>query len=214
MLNSRHIQRAGTAPKMSRLLCCGVASLLGVSAHALGQIAVTSSNDVAFTQVQYQFDDGSGGDTTDDSATGEVILNEAQIAHDTGVSNGFVNIANSSGQWVAQNIPVVSGVPYLAAEFNLGVSDGTDEEGQNMNFSVDVSSTPIISFTPTGATTFDVAAEEEDGGEGFGAAAAGGAGAPPTIASLVFNPMGLNRSTVQLGHQNVQAATNQCAPAS
>lgn len=150
-----------------------------------------------------------------DSGVGEITIDLSK-ARNTGLSEGFINVSNSTGQWIVQNLPVMSTAiydhPTITTRVALGVSDGTPVSFFDVY--VDYSPVPVASFSggPGGITrAFNVT-------PGF--FAAGGVGgtlsgymAGPDLAGFTFNPGGETYFIYQPGHQNVQAAMNQCAPA-
>jgi hypothetical protein len=196
-----HGKSSRVSGRQSLYLLSGILAAAALPvARAAAQTAV-NTNDVYLSQVEYSDDAG-----TDISPNGQLLINTG----DASLSGGYINVANSSGTWIVQNMPVVAGMPDEAAEFPLGTADGTNDTGQGMSLSVDVSSSPLISFTPTAPTSVTVSGEDVEDDEGEGAAANP---SPVSASNLSFSINGQNRIAVDLGVPNVQAANNQCAPA-
>ena len=116
-----------------------------------------------------QIDPSAADLASDESNTkGIVYLNESQLG------TGYVNVADASGNWVLQNMPVNQPslpVSYLGERFNLGTPDNTHEDGLQVNLSVDFSNTPLSSYTPSTPVAITIAGSQMDGGEGRDAAA-------------------------------------------
>jgi hypothetical protein len=181
-----------------------VALTLFCNGGVFAQSAVTQGEGVSFLQDEFEFD----GQPADMSATGTVMVDPAALLSATGMSSGYLNVQDSSG-WVVQNLPVNSTIGTLSTEFNLGTADGMNDTG-GLNFSVDISSNPLTTFSPTSPTPFSVGLNTYDE-QGEGAIA--GNPAPPAANAISFQAGGLVNLTLQVGHPNVQAADNQCGPA-
>lgn len=147
--------------------------------------------------------------------------------HTTPFLSGFVNIADSAGNWVVQNVPVLNTLggetydhPNITTNLDLFVSDGTDVTGTNTYSAVvDYSPTPLTAvsqFAPNpaqNATSFDVGQTDYATG-GFGSATQTGYLPPPNVAPLVYLGGAPITGVYQPGHKNEQCATNQCGPMS
>jgi hypothetical protein len=176
--------------------CLAIAALF--ARRAPGQTAV-NSNDIYLDQVEY-----ASGAGTDVSPTGQLIINTS----DASLSGNYINIADGNGNWLVQNMPVVNGVNKEAAEIPLGTPDGTNDTGDSMKLSVDVTPTPIVTFgSPTVPVSFTVKGEdvEDNGGQG-----APGNPGPVAASNIAFSINGQNRLAVELGMPSVQTADNQC----
>jgi hypothetical protein len=189
-----------------RITLCPVLVLLLSGNVASGQFTpITEGEGVSFLQDQFQFD----GQPTDTSGTGTVVVDPATLLSATQMSSGYLNIQDSSG-WVVQNLPVDSAVGPITSQLNLGTPDGSDDTGAGLTFSVDISTNPVTSFSPTAATHFSLGTNTYDE-EGEGAIA--GNPGPPAANAITFLSGGLINLTLQPGHPNVQTADNQCGPA-
>jgi len=182
-----------------------VPALLFFPSNIPGQ-TLGSGQGVGFSQVNYNW----ATDSDPNSTTGQIDVNANTVLTTVGASSGYLNVSTSDG-WVIQNLPVINGMSDFSADFLLPVSDGTADS--SLNAAVQFSTAPLTSFTATPSTPFSVGSASFDG-EGDGAAPGAGTVGAPSANSVSFNLAGLTSLTLQLGHPNIQAARNQCAPAS
>ncbi len=188
--------------------------------------AVTTG--VSVRQVAFTWE----GARTPESNTGEFVVDVARVLRQSGSSSGYVNVTTSQG-WVVQNLPIRRelGERPISIDFKLAARAGRDIP--SVPTDVRFSRLPLISFATVGGEGAGSAAmaraanasaalvgESEYNGQGFGATAPKGVPAPPAPGLLRFlkrllQPLGAVFSMCyQPGHDNVQAARNQCAPAS
>jgi hypothetical protein len=181
---------------------------------------------VSVRQVAFTWD----GARVPESNTGEFVVDAGRVLAQSGASSGYVNVTTSQG-WVVQNLPIraeFSEHP-ISIDFKLASRGGRDVPA--LNTDVRFSRLPLISFAAVGgvgggsagaarAASATTVGESEYNGQGFGATAPKGVPAPPAPGLLRFlasllRPLGAVFSMCyQPGHDNVQAARNQCAPAS
>jgi hypothetical protein len=206
-----HGSSLSTRRRTSIVLASACTGLFAIAWPAVSSadtpFGLSNSNDLIVNQVDYENDAGS-----DVSSNAQLIINQAQVASESGISGGYVNIADSNGNWLAQNVPMLSGTPFVSAEVPLATADGVNDSGQNIGYQVEVSQQPQASFTTVSTTNFTIGGEDVEDDEGEGApvkpAKVGKSGVQFTIG-------GTNRfAIVSQAMPNVNAANNQCAPAS
>ena len=181
----------GLASILTCLLICG--------GNAQGQTPVPTN---AFNVAQVYYSDN--GSSPYASNTGQLIIDTANL----GFSSGYINVENQNGDWVLQNMPIMSGMPYLVSNFNLGTSDGVPVSATSLT--VDYSPAPLTTSAFNPLSPINIGSVDVDFGQGEGVPALP---APLAIVDLFAAAAGANRTTVQLGHPNVQTADNQCGPA-
>jgi hypothetical protein len=172
---------------------------------------------------------------TTKSTTGELAVDVGRVLSAARASSGYLNVATSRG-WVVQNLPLRPefGTSPLSTEFKLSSRSGRDVP--SLKADVRFSARPLVEFASFGAGTASragaavasatgpsVTARVGDtafNGQGVGAdAPRPGTPRAPTPGVLSFlaallRPLGAVFSMCyQPGHENVQAAFNQCAPA-
>ncbi len=178
-----------------------------------GGIVVHPGQGVELSQVSYSFQQVLANVGLQPSSTGEIDINVPQLT--PLMSSGFINVVSDAG-WVVPNLPILPGFydtygyANISTTLNLNVSVGTTVS--SLNATVCYSSQPLTQISSDSLETFAVGSTQYNG-EGLGV----GVGtaeipAPPPI-GFAF-PGGQFRWWIQFGHQNVQAADNQCAPAS
>lgn len=147
------------------------------------------------------------------SSIAEVSIDLANARSAAGISQGYINIADASGNWVVRNLPVFDSASFgygsISTSFDLGTANGSNVT--SVLASVDFSAAPSLSFGGAPQAAFTVT----DAGfavGGFGATAAPRYLAAPTPQAVNFTAGFLTRSVIQNGHLNLQAANNQCAP--
>lgn len=147
-----------------------------------------------------------------DSASGLFTLNLSASIAATGFSSGYVNVADSSGNWLVQNLPVYPSSIYdhlsISTRLPLPTTNGTRISTTDLH--IDYAPAPVTTFAGGPTDSYDIG-QMTDATGGFGLSLSGYRGGliPSTIA---FNPNGANSVVYQPRHPNVQAAKNQCAP--
>lgn len=180
-----------------------VTGLAMSKSHA--QTTVTSGEGVTFSQLNYDWTN----DTDVDSNTGQIDVNTSTLLADVGQASGYLNVSTSSG-WVVQNMPIIAGMSDFSSELALPGANGSAES--SLNADVQFSTAPVTSFAASPVDAFTLGTADFDG-EGDGSDQGAGTPAAP-VANINFTLGGLTAFSLQTGHQNVQAADNQCAPAS
>jgi hypothetical protein len=196
---------SGTIPAVLLLAHPTVAA----AAPAAATVPVGSGMGVTFNQVDYNWDTSA----VVDSGTGEINVVLATLTGATGISSGFLNVGTSNG-WVVQNLPIdPTDDPYatITSEFELDPSDGTAITAENAD--VEFSASPVTSFS-TGATQSFAVGDANYDGSGFGAAGTSGPEAPPAPGVVSFTGGPAFTFCFQIAHPNIEAADNQCGPAS
>jgi hypothetical protein len=134
-----------------------------------------------------------------------------------GFTNGFVNIADASNRWVGMNIPIfdhlISDITNITTWFPiLNATNGF--QMPNMNLYVEFDAAPATNFPPANnvKTNFPVQSGTINIG-GVGTNRVTGYPGLTTVSNLV-NAAGVSNVLIQLGHPNIEAADNQCAPMS
>jgi len=193
--------------------------LFRTATPSFAQSVVVNPGSVAdFDQVNFG-DQGSANF----GSMGELTIDVTNSLSLLGSSSGYVNVVDGSGNWLVQNMPVlpysVTGSDSLGMPYDItGDSDGTQASSENLR--VVLSTTPQFS-APAGTTSsFTVSQAGEDAGGVSPADTADGPGDdqnlyedPGAPGVVSFSSNGVFGITYETGHQNVQAAKNQCAPA-
>jgi hypothetical protein len=193
-------------------IAIGLSAPFYLASRASAQF-LTSGEGVSFDQVDY--DNADGGTADPDSATGEVSVNVSQALTDAGYSSsatGYLNIADASGNWLVQNVPMNSELGQVSTDFDLETPDG--QADGSTNAVVEVTPSPVASFAPgnSNEANFSITEETEEDAEGKGATFS--ATVAPNLAQVSFTVGGTTTGIgYQFNHQNVQAACNQCVPA-
>ncbi len=157
---------------------------------------------VTFSQITYSYS-GSNGFP---SGAGQITVNAQQLASYTGMSSGFINVVGDAG-WLVIDLPVLQGLPTMSTTFSLSVANGTrvtDLEAFVCYSPDPVSQAPRYNNSLS-YTDFSV------GSTSYNADITGAP--PPPLIGFTF-PGGQTYFSCQNNHQNVQAANNQCVPAS
>ena len=178
-----------------------------------GGIVVHPGQGVQLSQVSYSFQQVLANVGLQPSSTGEIDINVPELT--TMMSSGFINVVTDAG-WVVPNLPILpgfydqDGYANVSTTLNLNVNIGTTVS--NLNATVCYTPQPLTQISSDNLETFAVGSTQYNG-EGLGVGLGmGEIPAPPPI-GFAF-PGGQFRFWVQFGHQNVQTAVNQCAPAS
>lgn len=175
-------------------------------APALAAPITPTSGAVLLEQLDFR-----GGDN---SGVGEITVFRDQTILDTGLSSGFLNVANTAGDWLVRNLPLIGTWDSASStsRVDLGIPDGLLEL-TSMNLSVDFSAAPLTSFTPPPLTFFDFGVSQTDFAAGGVDGTLTGYLPAPDLGAVNFLAGALTFDSEQKGHRNVQAALNQCAPA-
>ncbi len=146
--------------------------------------------------------------------TGVFEVNVIKLRQTTGLASGYLNVMTSAG-WVVRNlaVPAEEVYPYarVAADFDLGVASGTPVT--SLGAAVDFSATPVTQFSGGTMATHSVAPTTVAVG---GASDEPVTGAPdaPKLDPAQYTTGSASEIIVQFDHPNIEAAKNQCAPAS
>lgn len=206
--------KRGVSKQSKSLLVIAAAAAVPMfffSSHAHAQF-LTDNEGVSFDQVNYQ--DTLDGTTDADSGTGEISVNTAEALANAGIGSGggYLNIADASGNWLVQNMPVTPGLSEMSTDFDLETPDGTADASDGAT--VEITTSPVATFAPGGGNehSFAITEDTEEQAQGKGATVSGTVA--PNLAQISFTIGGVTTAaTVQFNHQNVQAADNQCVPA-
>lgn len=165
---------------------------------------------VSFDQINLLW----SGATTINSDTAQMNVDFSQLASAfPSLPSGYLNVATAQG-WAVQNLPVLSGFSpaYPGLSTNLGLDDPSGTNASYLNAYIEYSASPVTGFTGGSLLPFSVA-DTDYNAEGDGAPVSGGTPSPPAAGTITFQAGGLFKLGIQLGHENVQTAHNQCAPA-
>jgi hypothetical protein len=180
-----------------------LAMVLWVSA-AQGVTLLPTDNSAIVDQVDFR--------AAPDSSLGQLTIDIANANAAAGLSSGYINVADSSGNWLVRNLPIFGSAtfdsPTITANFNLDVPDGTALSSKNL--CIDYSSTPTTSFGGGSTALFSVGQATLAQG-GFGGSLSGYLGTN-NPSQIQFNTGELISGVYQKNHPNQQAANNQCAP--
>jgi hypothetical protein len=162
---------------------------------------------VSFRQVDLTFD----GAEQPDSRYGMVVVDIPTLVGNTGIAEGYINIALDDGTWDVRNllISIESGYPGINTIFDLGGTGDVSVLEAHVDFSED----PTDSFSAVPDAVFEVLPVEYNA-QGFDTQVTAPPNDPPGVAGLVFNPVGNIRRIWQGLAANVEQDLNQCAPAS
>lgn len=182
---------------------------------AAAEITVTPDDGVAFKQLDFPED----SEPLLNSNVGLFELNLIQLRLNTGMQAGFINIS-SDGEWLVKNLPVqsVSAYPYshLSSRFDLGVPSGTDVSSLEASI---IYSDELLSSAPS-ATPNQYAVNSESVVQGgltestLGSQSGTSPREVPMLSSVSHPDPTNNRTSFQWDHPNIEAAQNQCLPAS
>lgn len=200
--------------KTIRYFIC--AAILLFNMAAVWALDIAPSQGISLFQISYTgFQNGSN------TATGMIEVNANLLRQTTGFTSGYVNMATSKG-WVVKNLPVFdeSKYPYskISTYFDLGVQAGT--ASVQTTVAIQVSAAPVNSFAVSPRTDFPVAARTMSIGGipaatgATRAAAVAAPPAPPNLNDILFGDQSRNDTVTQFDHPNIEAAVNQCMPAS
>jgi len=165
---------------------------------------------IEINQMDIFFEDGN---KYTDSNIGEMLIDIEKFTEFFGIEEGYINVVTSLG-WVIQNVFISKallenpGLKFLESKFHLreGPSSGIDVN--SIDIVLGVSNTPLIDISDfTGLSlSFSVGnAPWYILGNSF---------VISIPVPIEFDPFGAIQTHIQTGHPNVQAANNQCAPAS
>ncbi len=144
-------------------------------------------------------------------------INLLKVRQVTGKSFGYIN-ASLGNEWVIRNLPVFpeNQYPYaqLSTQFNLNSPAGQDVS--SLNASVVFSETVQQNFNPQTPTTFTVMPQNISiGGRGETTGSSGSVrSSHVTFTDVLFAKPSKSKAIIELDHPNIEAANNQCYPAS
>jgi hypothetical protein len=173
------------------------------------QLIGSEDQGLHFNKVNY-LNDGFG------TETGRLDVDVNTLKESTGIDAGYINVVLDDS-WVIKNLPVLEDFPYptVSTDFDLGDKSGsittttqyseyplaTVDEAKatytmmSVSLTVDLDTTDIelcaISYATPPTTT-----------------------RPPTLDDVLFGDPGKTNATIQYGHKNIEAADDQCMPAS
>ena len=146
------------------------------------------------------------------STLGQLTVNIPNANAAASLSSGYVNVADSSGNWLVRNLPLFGSSiydnPTITVNFDLGVNDGTRVSTKDLH--VDYSSAPVAAFTGGTASTFTIGKTGLAQGGFEGALSSYLGTANPGLVSYING--GQTSIVYQKNHPNQQTANNQCAP--
>lgn len=182
---------------------------------AAAEITVTPDDGVIFKQLDFPED----SEPLLNSNVGLFELNLIQLRLNTALPAGFINIS-SDGDWLVKNMPVqsVSSYPYshLSTRFDLGVQNGTDVS--MLDAIITYSDELLLSPPSSTPNQFSVNSESVVQGGLTDAVLGSQAGMSsrevPSLSSVTYPDTTNNRTSFQWDHPNIEAAQNQCLPAS
>ncbi|KAA3658650.1 MAG: hypothetical protein DWQ04_24485, partial [Chloroflexi bacterium] len=172
------------------------------------RIVISEEGPISFNQVDFTWTEVK----LMNSNTGEFLVDISSLVISSSLTSGYINISTNLG-WVVRNLPVISNFPYsnISTNFDLGTTPGVDIT--SIQAYIEFSSEPVINFEGGHFTTFPVGSTKYNA-EGFEESVSEIPLAPPSIALLNFQDEGIVDINLQLNHPNVEAAKNQCLPAS
>lgn len=159
------------------------------------------------------------------SNTGLLDIDLIALRSATNMEQGYINMLVGDS-WKVRNLKIKkeSEYPYshITTPFNLGVEMGTDVS--ELNASISISAIPLKEFSSTGLASYTVESIDYMIG-GIPDHPFVAPPSPPKLEDVLFgNPTKLENTlfgsppitdaTVQLDHPNIEAAVNQCMPAS
>ena len=188
--------------------CAASVTVLGAMLWANGACAaliVLGDNAASVNQVDFR-------GPAINSSLGQLTINIANANAAASLSSGYINVADSSGNWLVRNLPLLGSATYdnptITVNFPIGVSDGTLVSTKSLK--IDYSAAPSVSFSggPTSAFTVGHIGLAQGG---VGTSLSGYLGtANPALANFTLN--GLVSGVYQKNHPNQQSADDQCAP--
>lgn len=179
------------------------------------EVAVSANDGITLLQLDFPDDDV----PLVDSSVGMLEANLIRLRAQTGMTTGYLNMVLGNN-WAVRNMPVMSDSDYpyshLSSKFDLGVSAGTDVTSLDVVLSL---SDTVLQSAPTGnPVNFPVeAAASSQGGmsdDEFPNEGVRSPTSPPNNVGVSFADPSNNRMIFQLDHPNIEAAQNQCFPAS
>lgn len=182
-------------------------SLLTVFTGCNGDGGAPILEGVAFSQIDFTWPESE----VFNSNIGQVDVDVETIRSAFGIEEGFINISTELG-WVVKNLPVFSDFSYprISTRFKLSTSSGTDIT--SLDAIVLFSPEPLFELPSGEPQTFPVG-DKALNAQGKGIPIADFTPSPPIPEALLFIPGGFTFECEQVGHQNIEAADNQCGPA-
>ncbi|MGI0019857.1 MAG: hypothetical protein ACREAY_05260 [Nitrososphaera sp.] len=148
------------------------------------------------------------------SETGRLDVDVNTLNESTGIDSGYVNIALDDS-WVVKNLPVLEDFPYhtVSTDFALGEKSGsitaTVQYSEYLLASVDEAkggyTTPVSLTVDLDMIDIELCAIPY---------ATTTITRPPTLDDVLFGDPNKTNATIQYGHKNIEAADDQCMPAS
>jgi len=184
--------------------------LLAYSASSQ-EINLDTSNGISIQQVQYV------GNPDQLSNTGLLDIDLIRLRESTGKQSGFINMSIES-EWLVRNVPIEeeSTYPYshISTEFDLNVEfevEVLNLSGVALSYSDDL----LEDYSPELSASFslDISTINYDLG-GIPETPITGAPLPPDATEALFGDSANTEAITQLDHPNIEAANNQCMPAS
>lgn len=186
-----------------------ISLLLLYVSDGLAQINLNSSHGVRLYQINYL-----GESPRANTDTGLLDIDLLALRSTAAVEQGYINMMIGDS-WEVRNLKVKkeSEYPYshLSTPFNLGVETGT--KVNQLSASISISAVPLTEFSSADLTAYAVDAISYTIG-GVPDHPISAPPTPPTLETALFgNPTNTDAIT-QFDHPNIEAAVNQCMPAS
>ena len=185
------------------------------SALQAAEMTVSGSDGITLLQLDFPDDDV----PLMNSAVGMLEADLIRLRTQTGMNTGYLNMVLGN-YWAIRNMPVMSDADYpyshLSSKFDLGVSTGTDVTSLDVVLSF---SDTVLQSAPTGSPAsipVEAAASSQGGMSDveFPTEGSRSPTSPPNNVGVSFSDPSNNRMIFQLDHPNIEAAHNQCFPAS
>jgi len=171
--------------------------------------AVLPSNGVSLRQIDFE-----GTSTINDTDLGVLEIDLNELRAKSGFKSGYLNASTSKG-WIVKNLPMLPEETYpysnISTEFDLDIESGTDVE--TLSISINLSDTIVDDYISIDDTTYIMGTETISFG-GIPDTPVTSAPAPPNLTDILFGDQSQNDTVTQFDHPNIEAANNQCMPAS
>jgi uncharacterized protein (TIGR03437 family) len=202
-----------------RYLFGRLCALLSLAAALASAQVVPPGGGVTFEQITFGFE----GMSQSGSAWARAVGDPAALMETTGLPRGFVNIFSEDG-WVVQNWPLDASEALLRAAqpmippdtnyFQLFPPSQSPHQVTTLPALVQYTPLPIITPPPTPSFSAHPVAFHIWDAEGAADAPVTHIGPPPAPSAVTFEPQGETFSHVLPYPSNIEAADNQCVPAS
>jgi hypothetical protein len=147
------------------------------------------------------------------SGVGEITVFRSAANAASGLTSGYVNATNNTGQWVVRNLPILPDcaydMPSITTRLDLGVANGVNVT--SIDLYVEYSPEPYVTFPGGPPRRFNVGTTIFAAG-GVGTSLLTGYLPGPDLSKVIFDSTGASCLNHQRGHTNKEAARNQCAP--